>query len=118
SSIILIIVVNVSHDRCKELKKFAIPLALIGTIFSLLNPLLVSRGSHILFYLGDRQITLEAIVFGVVMAFMVVSVIMLFISFNIILNGSKFLYIFSKFLPRIAFLFMLTILFVPLLKDL
>lgn len=117
TAILLLIFVNLSHDRGQELKKWALPLTIMGTIFALLNPLLVSRGSHILFYLGNRQITLEAIVFGLVMAFMVVAIIMLFISFNIILNGNKFLYIFAKLLPRIAFLVMLTMRFVPLLKE-
>jgi len=39
------------------------------------------------------------------------------VSFNIILNGNKFLFIFSRMLPRSAFLIMLSIRFVPLLKH-
>lgn len=117
TAIALLIFVNISHDRGQALKKWALPLIIMGTIFALLNPLLVSRGTHILFYLGNRQITLEAIVFGVVMAFMLVAILILFVSFNIILNGNKFLFVFSKILPRSAFLIMLTIRFVPLLKG-
>ncbi len=47
----------------------------------------------------------------------IILVLLLFISFNHILNGNKFLFIFSKFLPRTAFLTMLAVRFVPLLKK-
>lgn len=115
--LVLFIGVNVTHDRGKALKAWAVPLIIMGLVFSLMNPLFVSRGTHILFYLGHRQITLEALMYGIVMAFMLVTVIVLFVSFNLILNGAKFLYVFSKVVPRTAFLMMLTIRFVPLLKG-
>lgn len=114
--LLMLVLVNLSHDKGQALKKWTLPLILMGTIFTLMNPLLVSRGSHILFYLGNRQITLEAFIFGFSMALTVVAIIILFVSFNLILNGSKFLFIFAKVLPRSAFLIMLSIRFVPLLK--
>lgn len=113
----LLVFVNVSHDKGTALKKWSVPLVLMGIIFTLLNPLLVSRGTHILFYLGNRQITLEATVFGFSMALTLLAIIILFISFNLILNGNKFLFVFAKVLPRSAFLIMLAIRFVPLLKG-
>lgn len=111
-----LLLINFSHDSGKSLKKWSVPLLIMGFAFMLINPLLVSRGSHILFYLGNRQITLEATIFGIVMSFMLTSIILLFISFNLILNGNKFLFLFSKILPRTAFLILLTMRFVPLLK--
>src|SRR5690625_881732 len=116
-ALILLILVNVSHDKGKVLKKWTVPLILMGLIFALVNPLLVSRGSHILFYLGNRQITLEATMFGIVMSLTLIAIIVLFVSFNIILNGNKFLFVFSKIVPRTAFLIMLSIRFVPLLHN-
>jgi len=112
----LFIGVNITHDNGKALRKWMIPLFIMGSIFALLNPLLVSRGTHILFYVDNRQITLEALMFGITMALMLITVIILFVSFNLILNGNKFLYLFSKIVPRTAFLMMLAIRFVPLLK--
>jgi len=89
----------------------------MSLFFIVLNPFLVSRGTNILFYFRGKQVTLEATMYGVVMAIALVSVIVMFVSFNILLNGNKFLYIFSKVLPRTAFLLMLAIRFVPLLKS-
>ena len=50
------------------------------------------------------------------MSLSLVMILLMFISFNLILNGNKFLFVFSKFLPKTAFLAMLVIRFVPLLK--
>lgn len=117
TTLILLILVNISHDKGKTLKQWSIPLLFMGMVFALMNPLFVSRGTHILFYLGHRQITLEALMYGVYMSLMLMSIIVLFVSFNFVLNGNKFLYVFSKIVPRTAFLLMLTIRFVPLLKG-
>src|SRR5690625_1466647 len=112
-----LLLINFSHDSGKSLKKWSVPLLIMGFAFMLINPLLVSRGSHILFYLGNRQITLEATMFGIVMSLTLIAIIVLFVSFNIILNGNKFLFVFSKIVPRTAFLIMLSIRFVPLLHN-
>lgn len=115
-ALFILILVNVSHDRGAALRKWTIPLVLMSSVFILLNPFLVSRGTNILFYFRGKQVTLEAMVYGVVMALALVSVLIMFVSFNLILNGNKFLYIFSRVLPRTAFLTMIAIRFVPLLK--
>lgn len=117
TALLILIFVNISHDRGRALKRWTIPLIVMGVFFVVLNPLLVSRGTNILFYFRGNQVTLEAFVYGGVMALAIVSVIVMFVSFNVILNGNKFLYIFSKVLPRSAFLMMLAIRFVPLLKS-
>lgn len=116
-ALVLLIVVNLSHDKGKTLKRWLPMLFIMGTVMILLNPFLVSRGTNILFYFRGKQVTLEALTYGVTMALSLILILILFISFNVILNGNKFLYIFSKILPRTAFLTMLSIRFVPLLKT-
>lgn len=116
-ALILMIGVNLSHDRGQALKKWTPLLIIMSTFLIALNPLLVSRGTNILFYFRGKQVTLEALTYGVMMALAIVIILILFVSFNLILNGNKFLYIFSKILPRTAFLLMLSLRFVPLLKS-
>lgn len=113
---LLLIVLNLTHDRGKELKKWLPVLLIMSSFIVLLNPFLVSRGTTILFYFRGKQVTVEASLYGVVMSLSIVGIIILFISFNLILNGNKFLYIFSRVLPKLAFLSMLAIRFVPLLR--
>ena len=116
SVLLLLILVNLSHDGGKALRKWILILVIMSAIIILLNPFLVSRGTTILFYFRGKQVTLEAAMYGITMALFIVNILILFISFNLILNGNRFLYIFSKFLPRTAFLIMISIRFVPLLK--
>lgn len=114
--LMLLIIVNGTHDHAQSLKKWTKPLLFMGLLFILLNALFVSRGSNILFYFLGKQITLEATMYGIVTALSLVMIIILFVSFNLILNGNKFLFIFSTVLPRTGFLVMLSIRFIPLLR--
>lgn len=113
----ILITVNITHDRGEALKK-AIPfLVMMAVLIIILNAFFVSTGTTILLGLWGRKITLEALVYGIVMALSLIVVFLLFVSFNLILNGNKFLYIFSRFLPQTAFLILLSMRFVPLLLD-
>ncbi|GGA92540.1 energy-coupling factor transporter transmembrane component T [Ornithinibacillus halotolerans] len=116
TALLILVFVNLSHDGGKALKKWVLVLILMSVLIILLNPFLVSRGTTILFYFRGKQVTLEATIYGMTMALFIVNVLILSISFHLILNGNRFLYIFSKFLPRTAFLVMMAIRFVPLLK--
>lgn len=115
-AIVMLLGVNIMHDGGHTLKKWAPMLVGMGLLFTLLNPILNSRGTHIFFYFRGKQVTLEALVYGGVTAMSLILILLLFMSFNFVLNGTKFLYIFSRVLPRTAFLTMLAIRFVPLLK--
>ncbi len=116
TGLLLLILVNISHDGGKALKKWTPILFVMSALMIVLNPFLVSRGTNILFYFRGKQVTLEATVYGVTMALVIAAIIIMFVSFNFILNGNRFLFIFSKVLPRTGFLIMLSIRFVPLLK--
>lgn len=98
------------------MRKWIPSFILLSGAIILLNPFLVSRGTTILFYFRGKQVTVEAFVYGASLSMMIVNMILLFISFNFILNGNRFLYIFSKVLPRTALLIMISIRFIPLLK--
>ncbi|MBD3107392.1 energy-coupling factor transporter transmembrane protein EcfT [Bacillus sp. AGMB 02131] len=116
-SCLILIAVNLTHDNGEALKKWSPLLIGMSSMLIIMNALLVPKGKHILFEFFGREVTVEATVYGGVLALLISSILLLFISFNTILNGNKFLYIFSKFLPKIVFLTMLSIRFVPLLKK-
>lgn len=114
---LLLVGVNLTHDNGKALRKWIPMFVGMSAVIILVNPFLNSRGTTIFFYFRGKQVTLEATLYGVVMSMSLVLILLMFISFNLILNGNKFLFVFSKFLPRTAFLTMLAIRFVPLLKG-
>jgi len=115
TAIILLVLTNLLHGNKEKVKKLSPAFIFMGFIVIVLNPLFVHRGVHILFYFRNNPITLEAIIYGVVMALMLVCILVLFLSFNAVINGRKFMFLFSKIWPQLGLLLMLTIRFVPLL---
>lgn len=117
TTFLLLIWIVWQQDEGKSIKKRLSSILLLMGVMILLNPLFVSRGSHILFYLGNRQITLEALIYGISLALMIGGMMLLFISFQHVLHGQRFLYLFANLLPRTALLVMIALRFVPLLMN-
>ena len=80
---------------------FAVPVLFLTMI---INPLSNHRGVTVLFYLNDNAITLEAILYGLASAAMLVSVVMWFSCFNKIMTSDKIIYLFGRMIPVIALL--------------
>lgn len=92
---------------------FAVPVLFLTMI---INPLSNHRGVTVLFYLNDNAITLEAILYGLASAAMLVSVVMWFSCFNKIMTSDKIIYLFGRMIPVIALLLSMCFRFIPLLK--
>ncbi len=89
----------------------------LSFIVILINPLFNQRGRNILAEFGERVITLEALVYGVIMALMLIAIILLFQIFNEMMNSHRFLYVFSKFVPKSAFLANMALRYIPLMRS-
>jgi energy-coupling factor transport system permease protein len=114
TAILVLVSLNILQGTKEKLLRSLPHIAGMGMVIALLNPLFVRRGSTILFYFRNNPVTLEAVVYGVVMAMSLVCIFILFISFNEVIHGRKFLYLFSKILPQLALLLVITLRFVPL----
>ncbi|MCK0470573.1 energy-coupling factor transporter transmembrane component T [Halalkalibacter sp. APA_J-10(15)] len=114
TAILLLCLLNIVHGNKTVLSKYVFYLMFMGLIVILLNPIFVRRGSTILFYFRHNPITLESIVYGLVMALLLIGILILFLSFHQVLNGRKFMFLFRKVWPQLGLLLMLTIRFVPL----
>ncbi len=84
---------------------------------SLVNPLFNQNGKTVLWILGKRKITLEAILYGMVAAEMIFAMILLFRIFHMIMESEKIMCILSKGFPIGALLFTMTLRFVPMYKT-
>lgn len=90
---------------------FLLPMTLLITI---VNPLLNQQGETILFYYTEyRYITMEAMLYGLVMGCMLSSIILWFSCYNSIMTGDKFTYLFSKLIPALSLIFSMVMRFVP-----
>lgn len=116
AALIIIILFNVIQDGGRQLRSYAWMYVFLALSILILNPLFTHRGREVLFYFWDQPVTLEAIMYGLIMALSMLCILCGFVSFNITITSGKFLYLFARILPKTALVTMLSVRFVPLLK--
>lgn len=79
----------------------------------IMNPLLNHRGVTLLFMLGDSRITLEAVLYGVNMALILLASFFLFAGFSHYMRAEKIMTLFGKRFPSFSLLFSMILRFVP-----
>ena len=83
-------------------------------VMALINPAFNHRGVTILEYLpSGNPLTLESVVYGLAAAAMIVSVILWFSCFNMVMTSDKFIYLFGKVIPAMSLVISMTLRFVP-----
>ena len=86
-------------------------------VMALINVLFTHNGATVLFYVRGNGITLEALIYGFSAAIMLVSVIIWFTTFNVIMSADKLIYIFGKAAPVLGLTLSMVFRYVPLLKT-
>ena len=107
------ILLNWSLDGGKALSKVIKSYLMMAFIVFVLNPIFSSRGATILFYLFDQPVTFESIVYGTQFSISLLTILILFVSYNLVITPDKFLYLFGSVLPKVAFIITVTLRFVP-----
>ena len=92
---------------------FYIPLFLM---IAATNPLFSHNGVTPLFFLNGNPVTLEAILYGLDIAAMLVAVMYWFKCYNHIMTSEKILFLFGKAIPKLSLLLSTALRFVPLFK--
>lgn len=81
---------------------------------ALINPVFNHEGVTIISYLpSGNPLTLESIVYGLVSAVMIVTVICWFSCYNEVMTSDKFIYLFGRIIPSLSLVFSMTLRFVP-----
>ena len=78
-----------------------------------LNPVLNPRGETLLFTLFGRPYTLEALVYGVVLAGMLGTMLVWFGCFSTVLTGEKIVYLFAPIAPALSLVLVMTMRLIP-----
>ena len=80
----------------------------------LLNPAFNHEGNTILTYLPDgNPLTLESILYGIVTAVTMISVVSWFSCYNAIMTSDKFVYLFGRIIPALSLILSMALRFVP-----
>ncbi len=100
---------NGSKDGKRHLFLF-----LLFVILTLINPLISHNGVTVLFVVNNNPITLEALIYGMFAAIMIVAIFYWFSIFSQIMTSEKLLYIFGAFSPKLALILSMTLRYVPM----
>ncbi len=118
-ALILIFAIFTAIFYCGKAAFFGMVRTLVffGVIIILSNVLTSHRGVHILFYLYNNPITAEAAVAGLVGFAMLSCMLILFLSFNRLIDSGRFLYVFARLAPKTAFVTSMTIRYFYLYRN-
>ena len=94
--------------------KIFIPL---GALIIIINTLFIYEGAHRIYLWGSYFITLEALVYGFLMAGTFLIVLLALSSYNKTVSYQEMLYILSKKLPVISMVLVMALRFIPLLNS-
>ena len=86
-------------------------------LVALTNPLFSHKGATVLFFLNGSPVTLEAVLYGINIAVILLAVVYWFRCFNVIMTSDKLLFLFGKMSPKIALLISSALRFIPLFKE-
>lgn len=116
-SVVLLMLVNVTLDRGRQMKRNGGMLLFLALLFLVLNPLFSHRGRIVLFTLWENPITLEAVVYGGLLAMSLLAVLLAFQAGNIYLDADKWMYLFSRIVQKTTFALLLCMREIPLLRQ-
>lgn len=89
---------------------FLLPMVIVITV---VNPLVNHQGMTVLFQLKYSYVTLEAVIYGLMMGLMLSSVLLWFSSYNKVMTSDKFTYLFGRIMPSISLVFTMVMRFIP-----
>jgi len=111
--IIILLYLQGAKNEIKTTAKYFIPMALIIVI---LNPLFSHVGTTKIVLFNNYFITVESLVYGLLMAFSLLIILLLFVSFNKYVDYQKLLYLSSNHFPIVSMIGVRTMRFIPLLN--
>ena len=86
-------------------------------VMAIVNPLFNHNGVTILFFLNNNPITLEALMYGVFAAAMIIGILYRLRTFTLIMTADKLLYIFGRFSPKMSLILSMALRYVPLMRT-
>ncbi|MDD6191141.1 MAG: energy-coupling factor transporter transmembrane component T [Firmicutes bacterium] len=89
----------------------------VFVLISLFNPLVNTRGETVLFMLGSRPYTLEALYYGMSIGGMFAGIILWFASYSCVMTSDKFMYIFGRLIPSVSLVLTMILRLIPSFRN-
>ena len=84
---------------------------------TIINPLISHNGETELFFINNKPVTLEAVIYGAVSAVMIIGILIWFRSFSAVMTGEKLLYLVGSVLPKTSVILCTALRYIPLFKK-
>jgi len=107
---------NLSSNKYHSFKRIIFYIGLF-VIISFTNPIFSHRGGTILFFLNNNPITLEAFVYGIDIALMLIAVLLWGNACTWTMTSDKYLYLFSRLTPNLSLILSMALRYIPLLRH-
>ncbi len=101
-------------SRALRLTAGFMPLSLL---VALINPLFSTRGAHVLFHVFSRPYTLEALIYGLVTALMLLGTVLWFSCYSQVMTNDKFTSLFAPIIPSVSLLLVMVLRMIPRLSK-
>ncbi|SHI73317.1 energy-coupling factor transporter transmembrane component T [Parasporobacterium paucivorans] len=115
-SLFVLLLYSLLLDGIKSLLKSLVYMIPMVLFIAVINPFFNHYGETPLFYMNNRPVTLEALLFGVFTGVLIIGLIFLFKSFSRCIDSHRFIYLFGKILPTISLMITMVMRFMPYLK--
>lgn len=112
--ILLLIILQGKYSKINNILKMAVPISIMIILF---NTLFTNYGTTRIYIIGNYFITLEAFIYGIIMACTLLLVTLTFIAYNNYVSYQDMLYVFSKKYPNLSMVIIMALRFVPLIKS-
>jgi energy-coupling factor transport system permease protein len=101
----------------KEFKGAIKGFIIMGIMIAVINPLTSYQGATRIYLWGNYFMTLESMIYGVILAFCLILTLLAFTSFNKAVSYQDLLYLFSKKFPAVSIIIIMALRFIPLLNH-
>lgn len=100
--------------RGRRAWRFVVGLMVVLLVVALASPLFNTQGATVLFrWWGERPYTMEALALGVSTGLMLVSMMLWFASYHLVMTSDKFTYLFGRAAPALSTILVMVLRLVP-----
>ena len=89
---------------------------LLFMILAVINPIWYHNGVTVLFVVNDSPITLEALLYGIFAAAMIIAVLYRFRTFTMIMTADKLMHVFGKLSPKVSLILTMALRYIPMMQ--
>lgn len=90
---------------------------LLTILITITNPLISQKGETVLFKVGRYNYTVEALAYGLYISILLITVMIWFKTYNIIMTSEKSMYLFGRFLPKTSIVLSTILRFIPMIRE-